>query len=292
MPKLILLVGPSGSGKSTVANKLILEAKGVPTYINQDLQGKDHLKRFEIAIDHGSDIIVDRMNFSVGQRRRYLDPAKAAGYTTEIIILHESYDTCLERCVSRKGHPTIQDEVTAVKVLNFFFTKYERVQDSEADQVTRLWPMGAKEPCIIVDIDGTLANIDHRLHHMKPEEGKKKNWKRFFDDIDKDTPNEWCVDIVDGMYEKAVSVFCSGRPDEHQDITREFIADKCKLFIGELFMRRRNDFRTDYIIKEVILDFEILTRYKPLFAIDDRQQVVDLWRRRGIVALQCSAGDF
>jgi hypothetical protein len=46
------------------------------------------------------------------------------------------------------------------------------------------------------------------------------------------------------------------------------------------------------LVKENILDFELLTRFNILFAIDDRQQVVDMWRRRGITALQCAKGDF
>jgi hypothetical protein len=29
-----------------------------------------------------------------------------------------------------------------------------------------------------------------------------------------------------------------------------------------------------------------------LFAVDDRQQVVDMWRRNGITCLQCDEGQF
>lgn len=57
-------------------------------------------------------------------------------------------------------------------------------------------------------------------------------------------------------------------------------------------MRRSGDFRPDYIVKEVILDFEILTRYTPYIIIDDRDQVVKMWRRRGYTCLQCAPGDF
>jgi len=28
------------------------------------------------------------------------------------------------------------------------------------------------------------------------------------------------------------------------------------------------------------------------FVVDDRQQVVDMWRRNGITCLQCDVGDF
>ena len=45
-------------------------------------------------------------------------------------------------------------------------------------------------------------------------------------------------------------------------------------------MRRRNDFRQDNIIKEVILDFELLTRYNIEFCLDDRNQVVKMFRDR------------
>ena len=39
-------------------------------------------------------------------------------------------------------------------------------------------PVEAGRPVVIVDIDGTVADVHHRLHHI---EGRgRKNWKGFF----------------------------------------------------------------------------------------------------------------
>ena len=46
------------------------------------------------------------------------------------------------------------------------------------------------------------------------------------------------------------------------------------------------------IVKKEILDRDILPRWDVLFAIDDRQQVVDMWRANGVTCLQCAPGDF
>ena len=104
---------------------------------------------------------------------------------------------CLERCLARENHETIKDEKTARSALSTFFTKYERVQDNEADEVVRLHPQGLKPLAVCVDLDGTLCNIDHRLHHVRGE--GKKNWKAFFDNLLDDRPNQWCKDLVTAM---------------------------------------------------------------------------------------------
>lgn len=279
---ITLLVGPPGSGKSTAALKLGGE------YINQDLQGKEeHFKLFTEALSEGKDIVVDRMNFSVEQRQRYIKPAKEKGYSTKIIVLHENFKTCFERMKLRMDHPTIRDEKTAARVLHFFYSKYERVQDSEADSVVREWPNLDKPKAIICDLDGTLCNVDHRLHFVKGP--GKKNWKGFFENLKDDAVNQWCADILLRADESIV--LCSGRSDEYKNITQDWLADHFVLY-NDLFMRYRNDYREDYIVKEVILDFEILTRYNPIYSIDDRDQVVNMWRKRGITCLQCAPGDF
>lgn len=283
--EIILLVGPPGSGKSTLAKKYREEQ--LYFYINQDSQGKEEHKRlFQIALDNHSNIVVDRMNFSIEQRDRYLIPARANGYRTKIIVLHESYNTCFNRCKERQGHETITTERHARSALELFFKKYERVKDSEADSVKRIWPGNTKPKAILCDLDGTLCNIDHRLHFVK---GEKKNWPEFFNQLTNDTVNKWCADILD--YMPGDIVLCSGRPDSHMQATTDWL-NKHGIAHDELFMRRRSDYRPDNIVKEQILDFEILTRYEPYFAIDDRKQVVDMWRRRGIVTLQCAEGNF
>lgn len=286
MPELIIICGPPGSGKSSLSHTF--GSKYIR--INQDELGKDgHLNTFNNALQARHSIIIDRMGFSKEQRNRYLEPAKLAGYKTKIIVLHKSFDTCFERMKLRKDHPTIKDEKTASKVLNFFFSKYERPTPDEADEIEFRYPEIGNNSCIVVDLDGTLCQIDHRLHFVRGE--GKKNWKAFFEALKDDTPNYWCRHIMDGVKDIHNIILCSGRTDNYEQQTMNWLG-KWGIEYHELFMRNRQDFRPDYIVKEIILDFEILTRYEPYFFIDDRKTVVDMWRKRGFVCLQCATGDF
>lgn len=290
MKELILLVGPPGSGKSTLANKISGEDYHYK-YVNQDSQGKlGHKDVFESALADGLSIIIDRLNFDKAQRDRYLKPAKALGYQTKIIVLHENYDTCMTRMHFRKDHETIRNNDSATSALQMFMKKYERVEDSEADLVERRWPDREKPTAIICDLDGTLCNIDQRLHYVRQE--GKKDWKMFFQDLDKDTLNEWCSKILYAMAGQGYNtVLCSGRPDDHRFKTTQWLTEK-NINYDNLFMRSSGDFREDSIVKENLLDFEILTRYTPFFAIDDRKRVVDMWRKRGVTTLACAEGEF
>lgn len=293
--QIILLVGPPGSGKSTLAKKY--EAEGY-TYVNQDKQGKGHLEVFNRALIAGENILVDRMNFSKGQRQRYVEGAKAKGYMVTIVVLHENYYTCYNRIVGRFGnHETINDEQAARGALNTFFTKYERPTEEEADIRLFLYPEGEKPSAIICDLDGTLCDVAHRRHFVRRE--GKKDWQGFFAGMVDDIPNEWCGELLKKMSKDHTIVYCSGRPDNWRPHTVEWLK-KFDLFDFRnnanpdfhLYMRSRQDSRQDNIVKEIILDFEILTRFTPYFMIDDRQQVVDMWRSRGYVCLQCDQGDF
>lgn len=287
--KLIMLVGPPGSGKSTLAKKY--EEEGY-LRISQDDQGPDHSDIFLKAVEDKKAVLVDRMNFNKHQRNRYLDIAKLNKYETKIIVLHENFETCFKRAIERTDHPTIKDDKAASRALNFFFSKYERVEDNEANEVVRIWPDRSKEKVIICDLDGTLCDVEHRRHFVRPTDGSKKNWKAFFDGIPDDPINQWCKDIINNFYASGTrTIFCSGRDENQRKKTQGWLREHG---VGHfpLYMRNRSDSRQDNITKEVILDFELLTRYEPYFFIDDRQQVVDMYRKRGYTVLQCDVGNF
>ena len=285
MPNLIVLVGPPASGKSILAHQY--EEKGF-VRISQDDQGKEHKQLFLDAIQSGKDVLIDRMNFDKNQRARYLDVGKAYDYHTEIHVLHESREVCFKRCVDRLGrHPTILTEQNANDALDTFFTKYEKPTEDEADCVNFIYPiLTMKLSTIIVDIDNTLSNADHREHFLQGE--GKKRWKDFFDNMDKDPLNAWCKKIINSMRSNTIITLCSGRPDSYREVTKDWL-NKNTVFYDNLFMRHRKDSRADTIVKEIIYDFEIKTRYSEvLFCIDDRKCVIDMYRSRGLLVLDCA----
>jgi hypothetical protein len=57
-------------------------------------------------------------------------------------------------------------------------------------------------------------------------------------------------------------------------------------------MRSTGDHRQDSIIKQEIYQQQICGQYNIKLVLDDRQQVVDMWRDLGLTVFQVAAGDF
>lgn len=287
---LVLLIGPAGSGKTTYALEKVKEGY---TRISQDDLGKVlHWTDFQIEVGLQNNIVLDRMNFSVLQRQKYVELARSNGYKITFVVFHVPYDICLERCLKRENHPTIKTEENARSALNTFFTKYEKPLAGEGDEVINLgWEAPYKPQAIICDLDGTLCDLEHRRHFVRDGQ---KNWPAFFSAMEDDKCNEWCKDIIE-RYQWGHNghriILCSGRPEDYRTPTESWLT-KHEIPYDKLLMRPKKDSREDSIIKEIILDFEILPRYNVLFSIDDRDQVVSMWRKRGITCLQCDYGDF
>lgn len=142
---------------------------------------------------------------------------------------------------------------------------------------------------VIFDIDGTLADITHRRHFV--EGVKKKNWVKFNQAMVDDVPKNDIVALYNALYNKYHVIVVSGRTDDFRLVTEDWFK-KWHIPLNELYMRRFGDYRADSIIKEEILHKLQAKGYKIQFVVDDRDQVVKMWRSHGITCLQCDYGDF
>lgn len=60
----------------------------------------------------------------------------------------------------------------------------------------------------------------------------------------------------------------------------------------ELHMRPAGDRRRDSIVKAELFDRHVRDQYRVLVVLDDRKQVVEMWRSLGLTCLQVAEGDF
>lgn len=310
MHKLIILVGPPGSGKSTHAQSL--EAQGY-LRISQDDQGKGHLELFHSHICTGRDIVVDRMGFDKQQRNRYRLEAIKNGYTVNLVEFVVPRQVCYDRCMAREGHPTINNIVVAPvnpdtlsgsylslktnqksksanSALNCYFSRYEEITEDEGELLRIQYNASEKSDAIMVDIDGTLANLDHRLHYVKDG---NRDWGSFFRKVGEDGVYEDVKGIVDLEFLAGTSVvLCSGRTEDQTRENTEKWLFKNEIPYTSLKMRPAGNYKQDAITKAMLYRYEIKPYYNVKYVIDDRQTVVDKWRSMGLVCLQCRPGDF
>ena len=150
------------------------------------------------------------------------------------------------------------------------------------------------KPVVYFDLDGTLANCEHRKHWVT---SKPKNWKAFFRGIKDDSPIEPVMSVLTSLLKANYHIiFASGRSENTREDTVQWLKDhgiyQDVHYIG-IWMRQNNDFRPDDIVKSEILD-EIEKAYKILFAFDDRPKVVRMLRDRGIFVFDVyqGVGDF
>ena len=142
---------------------------------------------------------------------------------------------------------------------------------------------------IIFDVDGTIADVEHRRHFVNGN----NDWDSFRKETVNDTPVQWVCDIAKRFIAQGDEVaFFSARNESERDITEKQISD----WIGDghkgVFLRPDDDFTPDDVFKSELADKFIDMGGKIDLIFDDRQKVVDMWRDKGFTVVQVAEGDF
>jgi phosphoglycolate phosphatase-like HAD superfamily hydrolase len=128
----------------------------------------------------------------------------------------------------------------------------------------------------VVDIDGVVADVRHRLRHVA---GRPKDWDAFFAAAGDDTLLAEGAHVVRRLAEVYDIVYLSGRPERLRQVTERWFADH-ELPAGELRLRRDDDFRPARVYKLQALRRLADTR-RVAVLVDDDPHVLDDARRAG-----------
>lgn len=143
----------------------------------------------------------------------------------------------------------------------------------------------------IFDIDGTLADLTHRLHFI---ENGQKDWDGFFAACPDDLPIETVITTCRLLKKSgATIVLVSGRSDAVRKQTQQWLQD-FEVPFDALYMRKAGDHRQDDVVKAELLD-QLTQEWDAgqiVGIFEDRNQVVEMYRAKRYRVFQVAPGDF
>jgi predicted kinase len=292
MKKVILLRGLPASGKSTLARKMLDENKGMYKRLNKDelramLDNSEHSKHNEKFVERvrdlmliealrdGKHVIIDDTNLSdrpVERIRQVVQKyCKDTGEQVQVEIREMS--TTLEESLAR-------DEVREKKVGRDVILQMYKTHVLGDERGPHYQPQDTSlPPAILCDLDGTLAILRRSPYDSMA--------------CERDDLNEPIAQIIKNYHALGVKIILmSGREEKSRIPTTNWLKYN-NIPYDALYMRTTGDMRKDAVIKKELFEAHVKGQYYVQFVLDDRNQVVDLWRLElGLPCLQVNYGDF
>lgn len=279
MPTLHYTVGLPASGKTTWARQHVAKHRTTIRVNRDDLRLMLHEGRFSkgnekavteaqhamiaAALAAGRDVVVDDTNLNARTVAKL--EGLARDHQAELVKV-DFTDVPLRDCIARDA---------------------KRNRSVGEDVIRQMWGRYLAPPprqrtgrptCVIVDVDGTLAEMNGRSPYA-------------WDQVHTDLPRPMVVNVVRMLSGDHTIVVLSGRDGSCADATEAWLTEHGVPF-DAIHTRAAGDSRPDWEIKRELLDAHVTPHFDPVLVIDDRQQVVDLWRELGIECWQVAPGRF
>lgn len=131
---------------------------------------------------------------------------------------------------------------------------------------------------ILCDIDGTVANNDHRQHYL---EGKK-DWDGFFSELSNDVPIYSIIEKVKNHQSEGKDIiFLTGRPERYREKT-ELWLKKYFDFKFKLLMRKDKDLRDKVIAKEELLKESSIQSAFIHLVFENDEDLIKYWKAKEV----------
>lgn len=231
-----------------------------------------HLRR-------GLDVVADDTNLRAKYLANWRQIAERAGAALE---LHH-FDIDVDEAIRRDSARSASVGADVINGMARFLVKGKIAGAPAVNapvEPERYTPRPDYDDAVIVDIDGTLATMTGRAPY---------DWSR----VHEDAPVEAIVELVGLLRQGHQIIFMSGRDEACRQATEEWLDLHVDRSDDEpLHMRPRGDKRRDSAVKAELFDAHVRDHFNVRYVLDDRQQVVDMWRAIGLTCLQVAEGNF
>lgn len=287
MRKLIVTVGVPGSGKTYWAEQFTKERPGTVIVCKDNIRKvleetgwkwspeneKEVIKirnsNIRGAFARGAEIVICA-DTNFGRHQSALQGlAKGAGAEFEV---KDFTQVPLEVCIERDAK---RDKPIGEVVIRGMYEKYVAIAKTD-----RYVPDFSKPRAFICDLDGTLALFNGK---RSPYDTAKCGG----DELNVPVANVVKLLVRDGQE----VLYVSGREEKFRPQTLAWMNVQA-LPAGPLYMRATGDHRKDNLVKLELFNNGIRNNYNITLVLDDRNQVVDMWRKLGLTCLQVADGNF
>ncbi|MFN2538380.1 MAG: hypothetical protein ABR549_09535 [Mycobacteriales bacterium] len=136
-------------------------------------------------------------------------------------------------------------------------------------------------PLAVFDIDGVLADVRHRVHHL---EGRRKDWSAFFGAAPKDGVHEEGRELALEAAKDCEIAYVTGRPEWCRPDTERWLRAH-GLPRGRLSMRRNGDHRPAAQAKLRLLQ-DLAAGRTVAVVVDDDLDVCEAYEEAGFAVLR------